>query len=135
MKKVIITRENYTSNQTTGILKVVNENNVCVMSCMTLELPWKDNWTAVSSIPKGTYEVVEFQSKKFGVCYEVLNVPKRSAILIHFGNYYTDTRGCILVGSALTKLDKNDDLDIIQSVSTMNTLRAICGKKFQLQIE
>jgi hypothetical protein len=79
--------------------------------CMTLERPWLNNQkdnpnTKVndsSRIPAGTYplKVIEENiSKKFPYKHlEVLNVPNRSAILIHRGNTVNDTLGCILVGA------------------------------------
>jgi hypothetical protein len=72
----------------------------------TLELPWRDNATGASCIPPGTYQVAMRNSPKFGQIYEVMNVPGRSAILIHSGNvagdksqgYNSHVEGCILLG-------------------------------------
>lgn len=51
------------------------------------------------AIPKGTYNINVVWSPKFKGYYPRLeNVPNRSAILIHSGNYPEDTLGCILVG-------------------------------------
>ena len=135
MKKVIIERDNYTTNQTTGTIKVVNENNVIVFSAMTLELPWNDNKSRISCIPKGVYYCDRITSPKFGVCYRVNDVYNRLHILIHVGNYYTEILGCILIGQGLVKLDKNEDLDLVNSQMTMNNFQVIAGSKIQLIIQ
>lgn len=64
----------------------------------TLELPWKENQKDISCIPEGVYECRRKESIRFGGCYELLNVPDRSNILIHAGNTPEHTHGCILLG-------------------------------------
>lgn len=67
----------------------------------TLELPWRKNLPMVSCIPAGSY-ICQFENhRKFGDTYKVLNVPMRSGIYIHRGNYTSEIRGCILVGTEL----------------------------------
>lgn len=67
-------------------------------SCWTLERPWLDNAKEKSCIPEGKYICRRTNSPTFGVCFEVINVPNRSAILIHSGNFAHDSRGCIILG-------------------------------------
>jgi len=63
-------------------------------SCKTLELPWRNNENQISCIPPGTYNVEIRRSNKFGKTYWVKEVPNRSYILIHSGNYAGDkTKG------------------------------------------
>ena len=66
----------------------------------TLELPWKNNKKDVSCIDSGYYtNVKQFSSTgKLGKRLEIPNVPGRTGILFHVGNYPKDTEGCILVG-------------------------------------
>ena len=66
--------------------------------CLTLELPWKDNKPNESCIPKGEYLCNRVTKIKHGVCFEVFDVPNRTDILIHKGNFPTDSRGCIVLG-------------------------------------
>ena len=78
--------------------------------CWTLEQGWHQNQRQVSRIPAGVYPLVV---RKFGGWHlrlekrfpelhagaiELANVPNRSAILIHPGNWHRDTLGCILPG-------------------------------------
>lgn len=53
-------------------------------------------------IPAGTYRVVLTVSPHLGyVCPEVLNVPGRTAIRWHVGNFPRDVLGCCVVGTEL----------------------------------
>jgi hypothetical protein len=64
----------------------------------TLELPDKENEPNISCIPEGEYNLVLWESPKFGQVIKIQNVIARSDILIHAGNTLGDTQGCILVG-------------------------------------
>jgi len=65
--------------------------------CVTLERPWQDNKPDISCIPAGTYKCSPVNSHRFGETLQVDNVPGRSEIIFHQGNYVDDSRGCILV--------------------------------------
>ena len=75
-------------------------------NCHTIELPWRNNTRSISCIPAGEYKVELRQSPKYGQIYHVKEVPNRSYILIHAGNFAGDTKmgyrtnvnGCILLG-------------------------------------
>lgn len=69
-------------------------------SFVTLELPWRDNKQRESCIPIGTYTCRRVCSPKFGETFEICNVPNRSNILYHSGNFYKDTQGCVLLGES-----------------------------------
>lgn len=72
--------------------------------CNTLEPPEGTATETVTcgsrkAIATGTYKVKMQWSPKFGKMLPCLqDVPGRSSILIHAGNYPRDTVGCILVG-------------------------------------
>jgi hypothetical protein len=78
---------------TFGILKIDAE---CF--CVTLELPYISNKSNKSCIPKGEYKCRPYSSNKFPSVYEITNVPGRTKILFHIGNFKKDTNGCILLG-------------------------------------
>lgn len=67
---------------------------------VTLERPDLNNKPRESCIPAGVYVCKRVQSPKFGITFEVTNVPARSHILFHKGNVAEDSLGCILVGEA-----------------------------------
>ena len=104
VKTITLTR---TTNTVAGIL-----GKLSVLNLHTIELNWRDNKRKVSCIPAGTY-VCEFKaSPKFGMCYHVLDVPERSAILIHAANFAglvslgqrADLEGCIAFGTSAGEL-------------------------------
>lgn len=64
--------------------------------CCTLERPWLKNKVNVSCIPAGVYTIRPVKSPKFGSSFEVCDVVGRSHILIHKGNYVSETQGCIM---------------------------------------
>jgi hypothetical protein len=66
--------------------------------CYCLELPDRENRRNVSRIPAGQYVCKRVRSARFGETFEITNVPGRSGILFHVGNFPTDTHGCILLG-------------------------------------
>ena len=100
----------------------------------TLELPWKNNAPRVSCIPAGRYEVVKRNSPKYGDHFHVLNVPNRSYILIHHGNYNRDTLGCILVGIGVKDINGDGELDVVNSRAAMKELNAALPDSFVLLI-
>lgn len=75
----------------------INHN---IQKFCTLELPWRDNRPRESCIPCGRYVCRRVCSPKFGDTFEICDVPNRSNILYHSGNYYKDTQGCVLLGDS-----------------------------------
>lgn len=65
---------------------------------LTLEDAWRNNERKLSCIPEGKYKIKRIRSPKFGITFEILDVPERSNILFHAGNTASDTEGCILLG-------------------------------------
>jgi hypothetical protein len=50
------------------------------------------------------------------------DVPNRSEILIHQGNFYADILGCILIGKDLKDLNNDGHQDVIRSKVAMREL-------------
>ena len=100
MKNVYLIRTKMSDMGTEGML--VTDG----FDCKTFELPWRDNKKSISCIPEGSYNVKMRISPKYGKVYWVSDVPNRSFILIHSGNFAGDTskkfkthvNGCILLG-------------------------------------
>lgn len=110
-----------------------------VFSCVTLELAWKDNMPEVSCIPKGSYKAVPRTSEKYGWHYRILSpdgseVPGRSYILIHAGNFKTDIKGCILVGQNHADINADGYADVTASVATLQRLLELAPEGFDFEI-
>lgn len=120
--------------QIVGILFVVDHMNRIIYKCFTLELPDKGNQKKISNIPVGRYNVEKRVSQKYGNHFHILDVPNRDYILIHKGNYYTQIEGCVLVGDNLTDINKDNILDVTNSVATMKKLNDLLPNKFTLEI-
>lgn len=98
--KLKLLRDKDSGNATIGRLYCEKE-----FLCYTLENTWMDNEPRVSCIPEGRYGM---KTKTYGKYYKkyqlpipiLQDVPGRSEILIHPGNYAKDTLGCILVGDS-----------------------------------
>jgi Family of unknown function (DUF5675) len=89
-----------TSNQGTfGILRMPG------LQLLSGELPWLNNIRKISCVPVGEYEIRIVRSPKFGLVYQLLEVPNRSHVLIHPANFMGDSikfdtqlQGCIALG-------------------------------------
>ena len=67
------------------------ENGKVIFACDTIELPYFNNKPQISCIPKGVYDVVYRESKKYPRHYHILNVPNRDLILVHQANFVAVT--------------------------------------------
>lgn len=132
--KAVIERYEHGKKQTLGNLFVQDECDEVVYDCETLELPWKDNQRNISCIPEGAYQVEKRYSKKFGWHFHITDVDGRKWILIHSGNFYTQIRGCVLVGNALGDIDNNGIRDVLNSRDTLADLLGVLPSKFELKI-
>lgn len=142
--KAVITRGPSTDPGTFGTFRISLTDTF--WECHSLELPWKDNRTKLSCIPKGVYQCALVQSPKFGTVYGVQSsgggdVEGRSAILIHAGNYggdiekglRSDIEGCILLG--LGKGVLSGQPAITSSRDAVNKLMSLTGgRPFELTI-
>lgn len=108
--------------------QTLGEIQVGDLSLFTLELPdlnndgIEGNEVRKSCIPEGTYRVTRHTSPKFGKTFWVRDVPGRTAILIHPGNYHSHTLGCILVGMDQKDMNKDGLLDNVSSKKAMSLL-------------
>ena len=114
--------------------------------CYSAELPWRDNRRKVSCIPEGDYPVRIVQSPRFGRIYGLFNVPGRSSVLIHSGNFSGDislgyashVEGCILLGRQLGKLQRKDgklQSAILVSLPTVRSfMEFMGGEPFTLSV-
>lgn len=72
--------------------------------CVTLEPSDVRNQRNVSNVPDSQYLCKRIESRLFGETFEVINVPGRSHVLFHAGNFIEDTKGCIILAQHFGKL-------------------------------
>lgn len=132
--KVEIERYSDDGTQTLGELYVLTRHREIKYKCHTLELPWKDNLRRVSCIPEGEYEAIKHTSPKFGKSFWIKDVSGRSEILIHAGNYNSDTLGCILPGKELKDIDNDGHKDVTKSRTTIDELWELLPERINITI-
>lgn len=130
---ITITRTKHERVQTLGRAEVYIDGEL-VFDCHTLELPWLDNQRNISCIPVGEYHCKKRYSQRFENHFHILNVPNRSYILIHHGNYFRDTEGCILVGRTIADIDGDGYRDVTHSKQTMAKLNELLPDEFDVKI-
>jgi hypothetical protein len=96
--EITVSRIWKTPEATTGTISIDGQQKY-----FSLELPetfeGNQNVPDKCCIPAGTYSVVAYSSPRRGYTVPLLeNVPGRSEIEMHIGNYPKDTDGCILIG-------------------------------------
>jgi len=123
---IYLNRYRRTDQGTEGVLSVPSLS----FSCYVLELPWRDNRRNVSCIPPGTYPLSWRVSKKYRA-FHIRNVPDRSFILIHAGNFAGDTslgfkthsEGCPMLGDAIGTLQ--GQVAVLNSRATVRAFNAL----------
>ena len=97
MINLLLIRDTFSKKSTIGELFLNGER-----ICDTLENPWVDNQRNVSCIPEGVYPVRLRLPRESGtrdyLHLLVQEVPNRDFILVHRGNFPSQTQGCLLVG-------------------------------------
>ena len=97
MINLLLIRDTFTKESTVGELFINGER-----ICDTLENPYLDNQRNISCIPEGEYPVRlrlarESASRDY-LHLLVQDVPNRDWVLVHRGNFPSQTKGCVLVG-------------------------------------
>ena len=128
MRELTLTRNKSTDQGTLGRLTCAG------LSLFSLELPWRSNMRQRSCIPADRYICKPYRSPKFKDVYLLQDVPGRSAILIHAGNFAgdidhnfrTNSQGCILLGQSAGTAQ--GQLAVLNSQAAMRVLRDFIGR-------
>lgn len=131
---IIVNRE-YNNFQTPG-RGFVMEGTIRKFMFYTLELPNLDNQKKVSCIPEGKYKATKFIHSKKGKTFIIHDVPERTEIMWHAGNYaagdYKDTEGCTLMGSYFEDLNEDGYIDVCDSKATMAKIFDLMPDEFYI---
>jgi len=129
MKKIKLFRTQEDDRQTLGSFILAG-----LLKISTLELPWKGNKKFISRIQEGIYIVKRRWSLKHGFHFIIKDVEGRTWILFHSGNYYKNTKGCILVGLGIKDINQDGFMDVIDSKKALKSMRFYLPKRFELEI-
>src|SRR3990167_10519381 len=141
MRQIILQRLESSDEGTFGKIEVEGQ------IFYTAELPWRGNEKGKSCVPIGTHHVQWQESPRFGWCYELQDVPGRSDILIHKGNWAGDTalgyvsnvEGCILFGKSrgiLRTKDGREQKAVVASGPAVSEFARIMRQEiFELEIK
>ena len=97
------------TGQTLGRLQVLDNAGKVVKTYTTVEHVWRENRSSISCIPPGRYTFIKSKATNNPDLGDVLRLdgpPYRGGILIHLGQTYKNTEGCILVGRGPQKDNK-----------------------------
>lgn len=137
MTKLEVQRQSDNGIQTLGDLFVLDDKDATVFKCDTLELPYMNNQSRISCIPKGIYFCKKVAASK-AIPYphiSIQDVPGRSGICIHKANYVTQLKGCIAVGASEVDMNKDGQKDVTSSGITFDKLMAVLPNEFKLTIK
>ena len=136
MIRLKLNRYKLTKDYTLGTYQLLNEDGSLYRELKCLELAWKNNEPKVSCIPAGRYPVVKLsESASFKYThFHIQNVPERSYIKIHRGNYTRQILGCQLPGLAHSDIDKDGIMDVVSSTDALNIMVDFLPEKFDILI-
>lgn len=132
MAKLELKRIDKLDDRTLGSLNVYSDEYHT--SLCTLELPYKDNQRNISCIPCGKYKVTKRFSEKYGNHFKIENVHNRSDILIHVGNYPSDTHGCILIGDDARDINADGKNEVVNSKHAMRKLNKLLKNEKNIEL-
>lgn len=132
--ELLLERGSSNNIATYGRLFVLDRDNNVILSLVTLELPWCFNQQRISCIPTGKYVIEPHVSPSKGKCLIIRSVPARANILIHSGNYTSDTLGCVLVGTSYCDINHDGNLDAFNSRVAMASLLVFITTKTVISI-
>ena len=106
-----------------------------------VEKPWRENKTTISCIPEGMYYADRYDSPTpgRGTVWQFNDVPSRTNIQIHVGNWESDVIGCIALGKRLGALPKKDEIVaewcVLESGNAIRELMTLTAHLENLTIE
>ncbi|UTV99856.1 hypothetical protein KDW99_01520 [Marinomonas rhizomae] len=113
-------RQEVSANATRGVLTISGKAG----SWYVLEPSGPDSAEEGSDqrIPAGSYRIAPYSSPKYPNAFELKDVPGRTYILIHPGNFHSNTEGCLMPGKV--KMMDGADLAVGSSRNAFNDIKA-----------
>ena len=119
--KLHVQRTRETPNATLGTMTIDGRTDTWYI----LEPGGPDSTVAGSDkrINAGTYTLKPYSSAKYKDVYELQQVPGRTKILLHSGNYHNHTLGCLMPGKGHGT--KDGDVAVWRSKEAMNEIKPL----------
>ena len=151
MKQFTLLR-NYREHGTTGIVIDPESGEVIIR---TLEPPKRDNAkdnpktpaNEAGCIPEGIYTCRRrdpklFKKARFKDNWEILDVPNKTGVVFHSGNYWFESKSCVLAATTVQdmnpkedpKFDPNKRLYASQSGDALKKFTKVMPTEFSLKI-
>lgn len=127
-------KRTYLNKVTKGDAELVDDNGNVIMQFKTIEPPDLNNIRKKSCIPEGTYKVTARTSEKYGEHLHINDVANRDLILIHNGNFTSQTEGCVLVGDGHTDINRDGIIDVTNSKATLKKLVKLAKTPLYIEI-
>lgn len=127
MKALCLRRKWFDDERTIGALSEQSYGHICY----TLEPSYSDTFPLIAP---GVYELEPHSGPRFkdtwaivgnGITHYPAGGSRRSTVLFHQGNLDEESRGCILLGLSIGRLNGEDA--VLQSRAAMNLLRTVLG--------
>lgn len=142
-EKVAVLSRDYGWRETQGGLFIM-EGTKIIYRCVMLELPkliipMRLNTHKINCIPGGMiYTVKKIIRPNGDHAFWVMDVPGRTAVLWHIGNYATgikvDTEGCQLPGLRFIDSNNDGEIDVADSTQAMSDLLSLMPEIFKFHI-
>ena len=128
MIHAILHRDTKNEVQTLSTLSVFKDEEF-IFGCLTLE--------PKICVANGVYTVVAVSPtiKIPYYHYQILGVIGHSGICIHRGNFFYNTKLCVLVGNGYKDIDEDGNIDVIDSKICLDMLKIILPIQFTLVIK
>lgn len=140
MLKLTLIRLETSDHGTFGLLSI--PNGEWLETFYVGELPWRNNASNVSCIPKGTYKCLWTYSPRFKKnMYLVDGVKDRAGIRMHSANFMGDDtkgykrqlNGCIALGEKLGVME-GQKVILVSSPAMRRFEKIMAGRPFELEI-
>lgn len=99
-----------------------------------IEPSWINNVKYVSCIPEGRYIGKKHHSPTHGHCILIQGVTNREHILMHAGNFYKQTEGCIMPGERFAYVNDDHIIDVASSKAMMDKMMAALPDEFAVYV-
>ena len=125
MRFITIHRDIVSKEQCMGVCYITDGRGNILLKTDTIERGWLNNKKRVSCIPEGDYPVrLEWSNRFKKNLWEIYEVPNRSECKFHAANYARQLNGCIALGNGRADIDKDGNLDVLNSRATMDKFHA-----------